>query len=174
MAAGTLVQGFWFLVSGPAVLINTPSKLQTTPSLSTSAMRPPWFLLSVIIVIHSAVDVTAGKERRSNVNGRSATILTPDVVQAVQEVVDSEAVGGGSLFNLASCSKAFLSASLGIVIDDFAYGRNTTPLPAGLLNLTWKTKVADILPNDWQLMDPWASQKANLIDILSHVSGVAR
>ena len=79
-----------------------------------------------------------------------------------------------TLFNLASCSKAFLSASLGIVIDDFAHGRNTTPLPGGLSSLTWKTKVADILPGDWRLMDPWASQKANLIDILSHVSGVAR
>ena len=90
-----------FLVSGLAVLINTPSKLQTTLSLSASAMRPPWFLLSVIIVIHSAVDVTAGKEQRSNVNGTSATILTPDVVQAVQEIVDSKAVLGGSvvLFN---------------------------------------------------------------------------
>jgi CubicO group peptidase (beta-lactamase class C family) len=79
-----------------------------------------------------------------------------------------------TLFNIASCSKAFLSASLGIVIDDYARGRNTTPLPAGLQTLGWKTKVADILPNDWELMDPWASQKANLIDILSHVSGLAR
>src|SRR5258708_17909191 len=79
-----------------------------------------------------------------------------------------------TLFDIASCSKAFLSASLGIVIDDFAHGRNTIHLPSGLSNLTWKTKLADILPNDWQLMDPWASQKASLIDILSHVSGVAR
>jgi CubicO group peptidase (beta-lactamase class C family) len=79
-----------------------------------------------------------------------------------------------TLFNIASCSKAFLATSLGIVIDDFAHGRNTTLLPAGLSTLSWKTKVADILPNDWQLMDPWASQKANLIDILSHVSGLSR
>jgi len=79
-----------------------------------------------------------------------------------------------TLFDIASCSKAFLSASLGIVIDDFAHGRNKTPLPAGLSTLTWKTKLADILPNDWQLMDPWASQKANLIDILTHVSGIGR
>ena len=63
---------------------------------------------------------------------------------------------------------------MGILIDDFAHGRNTTPLPTGLSTLTWKTKLADILPNDWDLMDPWASQKANLIDILSHVSGLSR
>jgi hypothetical protein len=71
-------------------------------------------------------------------------------------------------------SKAFLSASLGIVIDDFVHGRNTTPLPAGLSTLSWKTKLADILPNDWKLMDHWASEKANLIDIHTHVSGLAR
>ncbi len=102
MAAGPLAQGFRFPDQLCCkMLINMPSKLRTTPSLSTSAMRPPWFLLSVIIVIHSAVDVTAGKEQRSNVNGTSATILTPDVVQAVQEIVDSKAVLGGSvvLFN---------------------------------------------------------------------------
>jgi hypothetical protein len=60
------------------------------------------------------------------------------------------------------------------VIDDFAHGRNTTPLPAGLSGLSWTTKVAYILGADWQLMDPWASEKANLIDILSHVSGLSR
>jgi hypothetical protein len=63
---------------------------------------------------------------------------------------------------------------MGILIDDFAHGRNSTPLPANLSSLTWKTKLAHILPDDWKLMDPWASQKANLIDILSHVSGLAR
>jgi CubicO group peptidase (beta-lactamase class C family) len=78
------------------------------------------------------------------------------------------------LFNIASCSKAFLSASLGILIDDFAHGRNGTPLPAGLSTLTWQTKVASILPDAWKLMDPWASEKANLIDILTHVSGLER
>ncbi|KAN0124222.1 hypothetical protein V8E52_001871, partial [Russula decolorans] len=69
-----------------------------------------------------------------------------------------------------SCSKA----SLGIVIDDFAHGRsNTCPQAYQLSTLTWKTNLADILPNDWQLIDPWASQNTNLIDILTHVSGVA-
>jgi hypothetical protein len=63
---------------------------------------------------------------------------------------------------------------MGILIDDFAHGRNTTPLPAGLSTLRFKTKVADILPNDWELMAPLASQKANLVDLLTHMSGLAR
>ncbi|KAF8495154.1 beta-lactamase/transpeptidase-like protein [Russula emetica] len=160
-------------------------------------MRLLCFLFFLVAALHSAVDAAASKERRSTSN-----ILTPDFVESVQKIVDAEGIPGltlaivnktgpaelgswgiksengtkmttDTLFNLGSCSKAFLSASLGIVIDDFAHGRNTTSLPAGLSTLTWKTKVADILLNDWELMDPWASQKANLIDILSHVSGVA-
>ena len=51
-----------------------------------------------------------------------------------------------------------------------------TPLPTvtGLSSLGWRTKLSDILSSDWELSDPWASQKANLIDILSHVSGMPR
>jgi hypothetical protein len=82
----------------------------------------------------------------------------------------------GYSFNIGSCSKAFLNTSLGILIDDFAQGRNTTPLPTvtGLSSLSWKTKLSDILSSDWELSDPWASQKANLVDILSYVSGMPR
>ncbi|CAL1697760.1 unnamed protein product [Somion occarium] len=79
-----------------------------------------------------------------------------------------------TLFNLASVSKAFLSATVGILIDDFATGRNVTPLPASINRFDWNTKVADLLPDDWQLMDEWAHAKANVRDILSHVSGLPR
>ncbi|KAH9038943.1 beta-lactamase/transpeptidase-like protein [Lactarius pseudohatsudake] len=126
-------------------------------------------------------------------------VLTPDLTDIVQEIVDTHQIpglalaivrknghsefgtwgkksedGSRTLFNIASCSKAFLAASLGILIDEFAQGRNTTPLPTGLSTLSWQTKLADILPGDWELSDPWASEKANLIDILSHVSGMPR
>ena len=71
-------------------------------------------------------------------------------------------------------SKAFLAASVGILMDDYATGRNVTPLPAGLARFDWDTKVADILPGEWELADSWASQKANMRDILAHVSGMPR
>ncbi|KAH9001587.1 beta-lactamase/transpeptidase-like protein [Lactarius akahatsu] len=130
-------------------------------------------------------------------------ILTPDLTDIVQEIVDTHQIPGlalaivrknghsefgtwgkksedgsrvteDTLFNIGSCSKAFVAASLGILIDEFAQGRNTTPLPTGLSTLSWQTKLADILSGDWELSDPWASKKANLIDILSHVSGMPR
>lgn len=79
-----------------------------------------------------------------------------------------------TLFHIASCSKAFLSSAFGILIDDFATGKNTTALPDEVPRLTWETKVKDIVPADldWSLMDTWAYEKANIRDILSHVSGV--
>jgi len=40
--------------------------------------------------------------------------------------------------------------------------------------LTWFTKVKDLLPGEWGLMDNIANEKANIRDILSHVSGLAR
>ena len=38
--------------------------------------------------------------------------------------------GGKTLFCLASCSKAFLATSVGLLIDDYANGKNVTPLPS--------------------------------------------
>ncbi|KAI9461915.1 beta-lactamase/transpeptidase-like protein [Lactarius psammicola] len=130
-------------------------------------------------------------------------VLTPDLTDIVQQIVDTHQIPGlalavvrkngysefgtwgkksedgsemteDTLFNIGSCSKAFLATSLGILIEEFAQGRNTTPLPTGLSTLRWQTKLADILPEDWELSDPWASKKANLIDILAHVSGMPR
>lgn len=79
-----------------------------------------------------------------------------------------------TLFHIASCSKAFLSASLGILMDDFAYGWNRTALPAGMSRFDWHTKIIDLLPDDWQLMDQWASEEATVRDVLSHQSGLPR
>ncbi|KAI5123304.1 hypothetical protein M0805_009325 [Coniferiporia weirii] len=83
-----------------------------------------------------------------------------------------DAVDADTLFSIGSCSKAFLAASLGILMDDFAHGRNVTPLPPVLTEFGWETKVKDLLPDDWELGDEWQQEKANLRDILSHVSGV--
>ena len=63
---------------------------------------------------------------------------------------------------------------MGLLIDDFAHGRNTTTLPAGVRELAWNTKMKDLLPKDWALMDQWATEKASLRDALSHVSGLPR
>lgn len=83
-------------------------------------------------------------------------------------------ISSQTLFNIGSCSKAFLASALGIMMDDFAHGRNVTALPPALASISWDTKVKALLPGAWELDDDWASEKANLRDILSHVSGLTR
>lgn len=78
------------------------------------------------------------------------------------------------MFGIASCSKAFLASSFGILIDDFAQGRNVTPLPEGVTTLDWRTKVKDVLPDDWELQDKWTTEKADFRDLFSHQSGFPR
>ncbi|KAI0070057.1 beta-lactamase/transpeptidase-like protein [Panus rudis PR-1116 ss-1] len=79
-----------------------------------------------------------------------------------------------SLFEIGSTSKAFLATSLGILMDDFANGRNITLLPPNLDIFNWKSKVKDVLPGEWKLLDKWANEKARIKDILNHVSGLPR
>lgn len=79
-----------------------------------------------------------------------------------------------TLVYLASTSKAFLSSAMSILIEDFALGRNITSLPGNLKSLSWETKVQDLLPGKWQLADASASERVNIRDILTHVSGEAQ
>ena len=76
--------------------------------------------------------------------------------------------------NIRSCSKAFLASAFGLLADDFAHGRNTVALPPGVRTLDWHTRVADVLPGEWGLMDDWASARATFLDVLSHRSGMLR
>ncbi|TFK90155.1 beta-lactamase/transpeptidase-like protein [Polyporus arcularius HHB13444] len=93
---------------------------------------------------------------------------------------DGHDLSPDSLFGIASCSKAFLATSLGILMDDFAHGRNVTPLPAQLARFDYETRVKDLLPEElgWGLHaiggDSWATDKARIEDILGHVSGLPR
>ena len=63
---------------------------------------------------------------------------------------------------------------MGVLIDDFENGRNRTPLPSEVKSFSWDTKAIDLLPEDWKLQDNWSSEKANVQDLLSHVTGMPR
>ena len=59
-------------------------------------------------------------------------------------------------------------------MDDFAHGRNVTALPPTVSEFTWDTKIHHLLPEKWAIDDVWATEKANVRDILTHVSGLTR
>ncbi|MEO1413781.1 MAG: serine hydrolase [Bacteroidota bacterium] len=62
-----------------------------------------------------------------------------------------------SLFNVASCSKAFTAAAMGMLVDEG--------------QVKWTDKVTDHLP-DFRMRDPYITQQIDLTDILSHRSGL--
>ncbi|KAI0767194.1 beta-lactamase/transpeptidase-like protein [Fomes fomentarius] len=90
------------------------------------------------------------------------------------EHAEDDDMTSDTLFALASCSKAFLTSAVGLVIDDYAQGRNTTPLPAGVQQLNWDTKMQALLPDEWGLRDEWVESRVSLRDALSHTSGLPR
>jgi len=87
---------------------------------------------------------------------------------------DGEKVTPETVYNIGSCSKAFLAATMGILMDDFQQEKNGTALPSEVNSFTWSTKLKDILPDEWEVQDPWANEKADILDILSHRSGLPR
>jgi CubicO group peptidase (beta-lactamase class C family) len=79
-----------------------------------------------------------------------------------------------TIFGIGSLSKGFLSASLGILMQDFATGKNATTLPHAVTEFNWDTKLRDLLPGEWMTEDEFSTSKANLVDLLSHVTGLPR
>jgi hypothetical protein len=61
-------------------------------SLSNSTMRLLCFLLSILVALRSPVDAAASKERRL-----TPSVITPDFVQSVQQIVDAEGIPGLTL-----------------------------------------------------------------------------
>jgi CubicO group peptidase (beta-lactamase class C family) len=72
---------------------------------------------------------------------------------------DSRPVDENTLFGIASVSKAFTAAALGILVDE---GR-----------IRWDDPVVEHIP-DFRLYDPWVSETVTIRDLLSHRVGVGR
>ncbi len=68
-----------------------------------------------------------------------------------------KAVETNTLFSIASCSKAFTAASIGLLVEE---GK-----------LKWSDKVVDYLPG-FRLADPWISSQMTVRDLLCHRSGL--
>lgn len=76
----------------------------------------------------------------------------------VTDINTNEKVDENTLFVIASCSKAFTTASLATLVD------------RGLIG--WDDKVIKYLP-DFQMYDPWVTNEMNIKDLVTHRSGLA-
>ncbi|KAF8180665.1 beta-lactamase/transpeptidase-like protein [Mycena galopus ATCC 62051] len=112
----------------------------------------------------------------NNITGMSVGIVTPngqvEFAAWGNRTESGEQVTSDTIFGIGSLSKGFLSASLGILMQDFADGTNTTALPSGVTAFTWDTKMHDLLPGEWMTEDEFSTTKADLRDLLSHVTGL--
>ncbi|KAJ7742684.1 beta-lactamase/transpeptidase-like protein [Mycena maculata] len=111
-----------------------------------------------------------------NITGLSLGIVLPngrvEFASWGNRTEEGDPATSDTIFNLGSCSKAFLSASLGILMRDFADGKNKTALPNFVREFNWQTKICDLLPEEWMIEDQWTTDKADLTDLLSHRTGL--
>lgn len=69
-----------------------------------------------------------------------------------------------TLFHSASTTKAFTAALAALVVQD----------EENFKDITWTTKLHDVIPPDFVLTDKYASDETTLQDALSHRSGAPR
>jgi CubicO group peptidase (beta-lactamase class C family) len=74
---------------------------------------------------------------------------------------------------IASCSKSFVAVALAILMDDVIHRRNLGSLPNCLKSLDWNTRLKDILPGSFGLMDKIAHELVTIRDALCHMTGLA-
>lgn len=97
-----------------------------------------------------------------SVPGTAVAVVKDDKVihmkgYGVRSVTTGEKTDENTLFAIASNTKAFTVAALGILIDE---GK-----------LTWETKVIDIIP-EFRLYSAYVTEDFNIKDLLSHRSGL--
>ncbi len=97
-----------------------------------------------------------------NVPGIAVAVVKDDRVihmkgYGVSSISTGKKMDENTLFAIASNSKAFTSAALGILIDE---GK-----------LTWNTKVIDIIP-EFRLYNSYVTEDFNIKDLLTHRSGM--
>ncbi|MCG6956672.1 MAG: serine hydrolase [Gemmatimonadetes bacterium] len=99
-----------------------------------------------------------------NVPGLAISVVRNDSVifergYGVRELGSEGAVDGNTLFAIASTTKAFTVAALGMLVDE---GK-----------LSWDDPVTRDLPG-FEVEDPWVTREIRVRDLLTHRAGVAR
>jgi len=138
---------------------------------------PPFLLLLLLLLLipgspalSQGLDVQAldrwieAERQRWGLPGLAVAVVKDDsLVYArgfgVRKLGEPELVDEHTLFGVASVSKAFTAAALGILVDE---GR-----------LSWDDVISDHLP-DFHLYDPYVTRTATVRDLLSHRVGVGR
>lgn len=144
----------------PALSTSIPSSklLSSNTTASIDALRLKYAVPGITLsVSNNVTNIT------ENISFGIANAKGDPVTEKVRPVTDLEAgplkIRTQSFFSIASNSKFFTTLAVGMLIE------NDTVLPNGE-KLDWSTKIKDILP-DWKLMDEYASEHTDVIDLMS-------
>jgi CubicO group peptidase (beta-lactamase class C family) len=140
---------------------------------------PSWALLLPLILLYSSTALQAQKKKPAvpqqtpqqlveasfgtfKPTGMSVAIVKDgQVVLAtglgMAHATTQEPARSSSLYNIASCSKAFTAAAIGLLVEE---GK-----------LRWEDRVIDHLPG-FQLSDPWVTSQFTIKELLCHRSGL--
>ncbi|MCK4766255.1 MAG: serine hydrolase [Candidatus Aminicenantes bacterium] len=148
----------------------TPPGRRRQKETGTLLLAFLFFVLSFVLhagaaqdIDYAALDKYIGKTVKDfEVVGLSIAIVKDGAVvfdknYGCKDYEKKDKVGGNSLFNIASCSKAFTAACIGILVQE---GK-----------LAWKDKVIDYLP-EFRLSDPYITRELTIKDLLCHRSGL--
>jgi CubicO group peptidase (beta-lactamase class C family) len=109
------------------------------------------------------IDKIAGQTMEAfNVPGIAVAVVKDDKVvhmkgYGVISIISDKKTDENTLFAIASNSKAFTAAALGILVDE---GK-----------LRWETKVIDVIP-EFRLYNAYVTEDFNIKDLLTHRSGM--
>jgi CubicO group peptidase (beta-lactamase class C family) len=128
----------------------------------------PVFLLAAIssqaqVLTSKQVDSVVEKTLKTfNVPGIAVAIVKDGKVihakgYGVRSIKTNKKVDENTLFGVASNTKAFTAAALGILVDE--------------KKITWDTKVTDVIP-DFKMYDAYVTQEFTIRDLLTHRSGL--
>jgi CubicO group peptidase (beta-lactamase class C family) len=119
---------------------------------------------SIAQTITSAeIDVLVERTLKTfDVPGISVAVIKDDKVihakgYGVRSLKTQQKVDENTLFGVASNSKAYTAAALGILVDE--------------KKITWDTKVTDIIP-EFKLHNPYVTEEFTIRDLLCHRSGM--
>ena len=132
------------------------------------------FLVLIIfnlVALQSSAQVLSSKQIDSLVEKTLTTFNVPGIAVAVikdgkvihakgygiRSIKSNQKVDENTLFGVASNSKAFTAAALGMLVDEN--------------KITWDTKVTDIIP-EFKLYDAYVTSEFTIRDLLTHRSGL--
>ena len=142
--------------------------------MKTNSFKKPLFVATVLLfsaTISLKAQVLTATQIDSLVNKTLTTFNVPGIAVGIvkdgklihakgyglRSIKGTKKVDENTLFGIASNTKAFTAAALGMLIDEH--------------KLTWDTKVTDIIP-EFKLYDSYVTQEFTVRDLLTHRSGL--